>query len=1088
MRCQSRPGNSQLWLWATLLSLLGLVAVLPAGELEDKEKEWETALAKGQLKEALIAANVCKTEAKAVHGDESPKAFAILCRVAETQYDGGRFQTAKATLREVVSALGKNPNPAIMAEVEWRRGMVSVAMREFDDAEKSLKYAIDNVSKTSRANQVKARAMTELAWLRIAERKFAEARALCDEALKLVGTSDKADQIIQGRLLSALGVCQSRSGVAADVDSADASFKRAIDAYTSAYSGEYHGIARIRLHQSNHLFHTGQFSEALTMREELVTTMLEKFGKEHLFYAHGLDALGESLIQMLDLARAEQSFTESARIKKALFTDKHAEMVGNELNLAKVFLENGREADANKKYDAALKLAEEKAGNMSLEVAEALMGLASTDSSGRRGDETAARLRRAADIYSQRLGKMSEQACNCRVKVADLLFRQKKIDEATKILEADRAALESAGSPEKSGAYDNLLESLGLIHAVGNRYDQAAECWTKGLDVRKTRRGADDPSTVYLATKLARLKGMQGDWQDTMLDVSRNRHLIDQHLNRALSGLTETEQMLYLEEKERPSYHYSMSLAADAVAFDQSYAEEATSWVLNGKGASMRMVARFFDLVRQSKSPEAKKQIRELMMTRGALAASWSSINSTSPASFRSEKELINFIENIRKKMPELMKKERSLSRDMAISLRAKDQPAKWTAVSEVRARLPEDTVLVEFVKFHNLPFALNENEVTVFGDVYYAIVIPPEGKGPVIWRNLGPAAELDKHIVIGNAAARGLVVMKTDSGKINSKYDFQSATESAAKKILGQLGEEIFGELMPTLSQYKHWILSPDSLLWQTPWPALVTGKEGKYMVQERTITTVLSGRMLTEAKPRTKWSDDPAPVMFTDIDYGKPSPGERGVTPLPGAAREAKGVEPYLLKLAGKKPQVLKRGQATEGAVDKIQGPSIAMFSTHGYCHELAGRARFSPLMLTGLCMADANEKRGQNSGNDGWMTGLEIAGLNLEGTKLVVLSACNTAEGEVKDGEGVASLQLAFHLAGAESVASTLWSVPDQETADLMIQFFKNLSDGMAPPKALCEAQKFIIDDFKSKGRWAHPVLWAAFCIDSSNPAHE
>jgi CHAT domain-containing protein len=119
---------------------------------------------------------------------------------------------------------------------------------------------------------------------------------------------------------------------------------------------------------------------------------------------------------------------------------------------------------------------------------------------------------------------------------------------------------------------------------------------------------------------------------------------------------------------------------------------------------------------------------------------------------------------------------------------------------------------------------------------------------------------------------------------------------------------------------------------------------------------------------------------------------------------------------------------------------------------------------------------------------MTGLEIAGLNLHGTKLVVLSACNTAEGEVKDGEGVASLQLAFHLAGAESVASTLWSVPDQETADLMIQFFKNLSEGMAPPKALGEAQKFVIDDFKSKGKWAHPVLWAAFCVSSANPAHE
>jgi CHAT domain-containing protein/tetratricopeptide (TPR) repeat protein len=1078
---------------AAILSalLVGITTLSASGQdVKAKIAEWQSALAKGQVKEALILANACKTDAKGEYGDDDPKTFRVMNEVAETQYDAGKFQAAKSTLREISSALGKKPDPALMAEVEWRRGMVQVAMREYDEAEKALKYAIDNSGKTANPNRTLARAKAELAWLRIAERKFDEAKKLCEEAAALVATSDKLDQRVQGRLLAALAVAQYRSDDPAETAKADTSFKQAIDALTSAYSADYHGIQRVRHQQSGYLFHVGSYPEALTMREDTANKMLEKYGKDHLFYAHALDSLGDSLFQELDLARAEQCAADSSKIKKQLFGDQHAEMVTNKLFIAKISLETGKEQEAQRQFDEAFKLAEEKAGKTSLELADALLGLASASAGSRRVDENTTRLRRAGEVYAQKLGKLSDPAVNCHIKLAELLIAQNKPDEAASLMETDRAAIESGGAVDRSHAYDTVLETLGLTHAMAKRLDQASECWTKAVELRKKRRGADDPSTVFLATKIARLKGIQGDWLETMFDVSQTRHLIDQHLNKALSGLTESEQMFYLEEKERPSYHYSMSLAAEAVGFDQSFTEEATSWVLNGKGASMRMVSRFFEQVRKSNSPEAKKQIRELMMTRGEMAALWNKLSHKS-ITIRSEKDIKNLQDTLQKRLPDLMKKERSLSREMAISLRSKDQPPVWTTVAEVRARLPQDTVLVEFVKFRNLPFALSEKEVTVVGDVYYAIVIPPTGKDSVTWHNLGPAAVLDRKVVLTNAAARGLIINKTDAGKIQSKYDFESATESSAKTFLAQLGTELFGKMMPTLSKYNHWIVSPDSLLWQAPLPALITGTEGKYMIQERTLTTVLSGRILTEAKSRTKWSDDPAPAMFTDIDYGKVEPGESPITPLPGAAREAKGVEPYLQKLAGgKKPLVLKRTNATEGAADKLQGPSIAMFSTHGYCMDAPPGARwkFSPLMVTGLCMSNANETRGQKSGNDGFMTGLEIAGLNLTGTKLVVLSACNTAEGEVKDGEGVASLQLAFHLAGAESVASTLWSVPDQETADLMIQFFKNLSEGMAPPKALCEAQKFIVDDFKSKGKWAHPVLWAAFCVSSKNPAHE
>jgi CHAT domain-containing protein len=189
--------------------------------------------------------------------------------------------------------------------------------------------------------------------------------------------------------------------------------------------------------------------------------------------------------------------------------------------------------------------------------------------------------------------------------------------------------------------------------------------------------------------------------------------------------------------------------------------------------------------------------------------------------------------------------------------------------------------------------------------------------------------------------------------------------------------------------------------------------------------------------------------------------------------------------------------REQATETALKQSRAPSVLHIATHGFFlgdqeappvetrgvpgdDPLRISATLSkwadkvenPLLRSGLALAGVNERRGGD--DDGVLTAMEAASLDLWGTRLVTLSACNTGLGEVRNGEGVYGLRRALVLAGSETQIMSLWPVLDKQTRDLMVGYYRRLLKGEGRGEALRQIQLETLKDAKLQ----HPYYWASF----------
>jgi len=713
-------------------------------------------------------------------------------------------------------------------------------------------------------------------------------------------------------------------------------------------------------------------------------------------------------------------------------------------NLAVLYDSMGRYAEAEPLLQRALAIREAQLDPDHPHTARSLNNLALLyDSLGRYG-EAEPLLQRALAIHEVQFGPNHSDTAQSLNNLAVLYDSMGRYGEAEPLLQRALAIYKAQLGLDHP--YTALsLNNLAVLYDSMGRYGEAEPLYQRALAIHESQLGPEHPDTALSLKNLAALYLAQGQLQSALNYLQRGVAVEETVLSRNLVVGSDANKRDYLDTVSG-SIDGAISLHLNDLPASDEAAHLALTIILQRKG---RILDLFTNLRAQlADDPEAVTLFDNLRATNTQL----STLTSNPPPDPSAETYQAQL----------LSLQEQSTTLEDQLSHRSAEF-ADLTAsptVKAIQATLLRDTALVEFIRYR--PFDPTAPELESFGPYRYAAYVLA-ADGTIQGMDLGPADAVDASI---RTFATSLASPNTPIGQV--KADAQMLDQLVIAPVRAALGD--------TTTVF----LSPDGALSLIPFEALVD-EANQYLVETYQFRYLTSGRDLMRIAS-TAPSKNPA-VLMGNPTYGRAGElvaqantddnplraidFENRIFPaLPGTQAEVDLIAPLLPS-----PLVYTQTNATEAAIKQQSEPSILHIATHGFFEPTDDAS--NPLLQSGLVLAGAAD--GQSGPDqDGILTALEVTGLDLRGTQLVVLSACQTGLGELSTGEGLYGLRRALVLAGSQSQVISLWKVSDEATQELMVAYYERLQRGIPRDAALHETQRA----FLKNPEYAHPYYWAAF----------
>ncbi len=1004
----------------------------------------ELYLTKGDYTRAEQACQRALSIREQVLGPGHPDTAMSLTTLAAVHYLRGDYNRAETSYRRALAILEKKPGSEhrLVALVLGRLAELHRVIGDLAGAESMLLRCLAIQEKALGPEHADvATTLSGLAMVRFSLGQYSQAEAQMERSLAIRQKALGPDHPDTGQSLNSLAALYRLQG---DYDRAEPLFQRAL-AISEGALGPDHPSTAVCLNNLGSLYEDeGDFARAEVLYRRALSISEKVLGPDHPGTAIGLNNLACLYRALGDHAQAEALFNRALSIQERALGPGHPDVAHTLDNLAGVCEVSGDAARSEPLFQRALAIRERVLGPRHPDTATSLNNLAALYHS--RGD-----IARAEPLYLRSL-----------------------------------AIAEEVWGPEHPDV-SIRLNNLAMLYEARGDQARAESLYRRSLAISEKVLGPDHPDTVIRLNNLACLEIVQGH-PEAAQDYAR----------RAMAAEEATLANVLSFTSERQRLAYQATLDPYVLPATLGHAEDLARVVLRFKGVVLDSQVEDRKVAEASADPSQRTRVEELRSAR----LRYSQLTLEIPRDRSSEGLRKRDLEKARwAREVELL--EGDLARHAAGLGRARR--ALSVTVPQVQAALPEGAVLVEFLRHR---FYLGQGR---FEDRYGAVLLPREGSPR--WVVLGRAEDIDRQVraVVQGSAGRLRAVRLETPGP-------------SSDEILQDQLRALFDALWAPLEKgfpagTTMVLLSPDGELSFLSWVTLLT-PQGQFLAERYDVRFVSSGRDLLEeveesaSSPSMALGDAaftaPLPPMSGE-NRGLPSAERRelqdlGFFPLPGTNAELASVE-SLFRQRGWPLQVARGREASEAWVQSARSPRVLHMATHGFFlptiqisrpgpgalsagpQEQVGRV-VNPMQRSGLALAGAQTTlaawmRGETplAGNDGLLTAEEVGTLDLTGTWLVTLSACDTGRGQSQAGEGVLGLRRGFVQAGARNLLMTFWAVGDQETADFMKEFYEAaLAEGDAPT-ALAQTQlRWLVKLRQDKGLAAAVRLAGPFLLNS------
>jgi len=847
--------------------------------------------------------------------------------------------------------------------------------------------------------------------------------------------------------------------------------------------GENHPDYAASLNNLGELCRTvGDYKRAEEYHKQVIEINKKAFGEEHLNYAYSLHNLATVYIESGRFGEAEPLLKKALTIKKNVLGLNHPDYAASLNNLAQLYSNLGSYELAINLYKNVLEIQKKLEGENGRNYITTLNNIAVACENSGHQQEAENLYKQTLDLREKTFGEEHPDYINS---LNNLAAHYQKLGDYNLALDYYQKAL--PGMQKLYGAnhpeYANFLNNLGSLSKQLENLSFAESCYKKALEIDRSVFGERSPDYIGVLNNLARLNCDMDKLDEAGNQLATAGDVTLSELTENFFILSETEKLKWLKTK---SGDFNSELS---VLFHQnhplpSFLQQTFRQQLELKGLVLNDGIKMLKAVRKTSDPELQKLLSDWENSKSVLIKQYS----------LPVKNRIQELGSLEQSVNEMEKQINQRS-----SAFRKNKQGFKLSVSQFKKSLGNDEAIIEFVSFHFY------NKHWTDSVIYAAFILRSQDSVP-------------QFVSICEEKQLQPFFSKTGSASdiIRSIYRSEPADEEDNKVSLADsLYSIVWKPLLPYLNGITKINYSPVGLLNRIAFHALPVSDSilliDKYELNRYISTSQLG--LEQEEEKKTKKSI----TLFGDCSFSMDSTSmvknvvgssivsniyssevsrsgsKGGWVQLPGTAKEISEIKKLFAQNKIDTASFTQQN-ATEEGFKSLSGrsPAILHLATHGFFLpdpeqkrseglSLDDRNAFTladnPMLRSGIVLSGANrawEGKAPIEGcEDGIVTAYEISQLDLSNTQLVVLSACETALGDIKGTEGVFGLQRAFKLAGVKNMLLSLWKIPDAETAELMSLFYGHYLKGLTARESLYQAQREMRKKYS-------PFYWAAFVV--------